>query len=199
MRALILLPIIHSPADLGTLSAAAEASRDDAQTLQYLDAVDQFWTVVADVIESMNLNYQQLKVYQDSLPVCNAVDHIVAEVAASGSKNYALLKTLQENGATLMGTESPDLLEQEKALMTDVLQSADHSKELAEKGKDLLSRRDGFIGQRISESLADEEMGLIFVGLMHDIEPHISSDIVVIKPLGEPTSSGSGVITESGV
>jgi hypothetical protein len=185
MRALILLPIIHSPTDLGTLSAAAEGSRNEAQTLQYLDAVEHFWTVVDGVIEGMNLNYQQLKVYQDSLPVCNAVDRIVADVAASGSKNYALLKTLQENGATLMGTESPDLLEQEKAFMTDVLQSADHSKESAEKAQDLLSQRDVFIGKRISESLANEEMGLIFVGLMHDIEPHLSSDIVVIKPLGQ--------------
>jgi len=191
MRALILLPIIHSPTDLGTLSAAAEGSRNEAQTLQYLDAVEHFWTVVDGVIKGMNLNYQQLKVYQDSLPVCNAVDRIVADVAASGSKNYALLKTLQENGATLMGTESPDLLEQEKAFMTDVLQSADHSKESAEKAQDLLSQRDGFIGQRISESLADEEMGLIFVGLMHNIEPHLSSDIVVIKPLGQPISAES--------
>jgi hypothetical protein len=191
MRALILLPIIHSPTDLGTLSAAAESSRNDAQTLQYLDAVEHFWTVVDGVIEGMNLNYEQLKVYQDSLPVCNIVDRIVADVAASGSRNYALLEMLQQKGATLMGTESPDLLEQEKALMTDVLQSAEHSKESAEKAQDLLSRRDNFIGQRINESLADEEMGLIFVGLMHDIEPHLSSDIVVIKPLGQPTSAGS--------
>ncbi|MFT7373274.1 MAG: hypothetical protein ACI9T9_001974, partial [Oleiphilaceae bacterium] len=171
MRALILLPIIHSPTDLGTLSTAAENSRNEAQTLQYLDAVEHFWTVVDGVIEGMNLNYQQLKVYQDSLPVCNVVDRIVADVAASGSRNYALLKTLQEKGATLMGTESPDLLKQEKALMTDVLRSADHSNELAEKAQDLLSQRDIFIGQRINESLADEEMGLIFVGIMHDIEP----------------------------
>nr|WP_297347144.1 hypothetical protein [uncultured Glaciecola sp.] len=188
MRALILIPIIHSPTDLGTLSAAAESSRNEAQTRQYLDAVEHFWTVVDGVIEGMNLNYQQLKVYQDSLPVCNVVARIVADVAASGSKNYALLKTLQERGATLMGTECPDLLEQEKALMKDVLQSAERSKESAEKARDSLSQRDSFIGERINESLADEEMGLIFVGLMHDIEPHLSSDIVVIKPLGDAPS-----------
>ncbi|MFT6753788.1 MAG: hypothetical protein ACJA2O_003984 [Candidatus Azotimanducaceae bacterium] len=191
MRALILLPIIHSPADLGTLNAATERSRNEDQTLRYLDAVEHFWTVVDGVIEGMNLNYHQLKVYQDSLPVCNVVDRIVADVAASGSKNYALLKTLQEKGATLMGTESSDLLEQEKALMTDVLQSADHSNESAKRGQELLSQRDSFIGQRINESLADEEMGLIFVGIMHDIEPHLSSDIVVIKPLGHPPNAGS--------
>jgi hypothetical protein len=191
MRALILVPIIHSPTDLGSLSAATESSRNEAQTRLYLDAVEHFWTVVDGVIEGMNLNYQQLKVYQDSLPVCNVVDRIVADVAASGSKNYALLKTLQEKGATLMGTESPDLLKQEKALMTDVLQSADHSNVSVEKAQNLLSQRDSFIGQRINESLADEEMGLIFVGIMHDIEPHLSSDIVVIKPLGHPPSAGS--------
>jgi|TARA_B110000971_G_scaffold163898_1_gene167765 hypothetical protein len=186
MRALILLPIIHSPTDLGTLSAAAESSRNDAQELQYLDAVESFWSVVDGVIKGMDLNYQQLKVYQDSLPVCDVVDCIVADVAASGSKNYALLETLQKKGSTLMGTESPDLLKQEKALMTEMLQSPNRSQALTEKAQDLLSQRDSFIGQRINESLADEEMGLIFVGLMHNIEPHLSSDIVVVKPLGQP-------------
>jgi pheromone shutdown protein TraB len=190
MRALILLPIIHSPADLGTLSGAAEDSRNEAQKLQYLDAVEHFWTVVNGAIDGMSLNYPQLKVYQDSLPVCDLVDAIVADVAASGSKNYALLKTLQEKGATLMGTESPDLLRQEKDLMTEVLQSADHSKESAEKAQALLLQRDRFMAQRINESLADEEMGLIFVGLMHQIEPDLAADIVVIKPLGEPSGIG---------
>jgi pheromone shutdown protein TraB len=190
MRALILLPIIHSPADLGTLSGAAEDSRNEAQKLQYLDAVEHFWTVVNGAIDGMSLNYPQLKVYQDSLPVCDLVDTIVADVAASGSKNYALLKTLQEKGATLMGTESPDLLRQEKDLMTEVLQSADHSKESAEKAQALLLQRDRFMAQRINESLADEEMGLIFVGLMHQIEPYLAADIVVIKPLGEPSGIG---------
>jgi hypothetical protein len=191
MRALILLQIIHSPTYLGPLSSAAEDSRNEAQTLQYLDAAEQFWTVVESVIEGMNLNYQQLKIYQDSLPICNVIDRIVADVAASGSKNYALLKTLQEKGATLMGTESPELLEQEKAFMTDMLQSNKRSNESARKAKDLLDQRDSFIGQRINESLADEEMGLIIVGLMHNIEPHLSEDIVVIKPLGEPPSANS--------
>jgi hypothetical protein len=191
MRALILLQIIHSPSDLGSLSAAAGSSRDETETRLYLEAVEQFWTVVDTVIEGMNLNYKQLKVYQDSLPVCNVVDKIVSDVAASGSKNYALLKTLQEKGATLMGTESPDLLAQEKTLMTDVLLSPYHNSESTEKAKALLSQRDMYIGQRINESLADEEMGLIFVGLMHNIEPHISSDIVVIKPLGQPPSVNS--------
>lgn len=190
MRALILLPIIHSPADLGSLNGVAESSRNEAQTRQYMDAVEHFWTVVNGVIEGMSLNYPQLKVYQDSLPVCNLVDSIVADVAASGSKNYALLKTLQDKGATLMGTESPDLLRQEKDLMTDVLQSTVHSKESAGKAQDLLLQRDSFMGQRINESLADEEMGLIFVGLMHHIEPYLAADIVVIKPLGEPSSIG---------
>ena len=190
MRALILLPIIHSPTDLGPLSGAAEDSRYEAQKLQYLDAVEHFWTVVNGVIDGMSLNYPQLKVYQDSLPVCDLVDAIVADVAASGSKNYALLKTLQEKGATLMGTESPDLLRQEKDLMTEVLQSADHSKESAEKAQALLLQRDRFMAQRINESLADEEMGLIFVGLMHQIEPYLAADIVVIKPLGEPSGIG---------
>ena len=191
MRALILLPIIHNPADLGSLGKAAENLRNEDQSLQYLDAVEHFWSMIVTVIDGMNLNFQQLKLYQDSLPVCNAIDRIVSEVATSGSKNYALLETLQKKGATLMGTESLDLLLQEKSLMTNLLQSADHSQESAEKAQALLNQRDSFIGQRINESLADDEMAILFLGLMHNIKPHLSSDIVVIEPLGKPISVGA--------
>jgi len=185
MRALILVPIIHNSADLGSLVSVTESSRNEAQTRQYLDAVEHFWTVVYSVIDDMNLNYQQLKVYQDSLPVCSVIDRIVADVAASGSKNYALLEALQKKGATIMGTESSDLLLQEKALMTYLLQSAERTEESVAKAQALLNQRDSFIGQRINESLADDEMAILFLGLMHNIEPYLSSDIVVIQPLGK--------------
>ena len=186
MRALILFPIIHNPADLGSLGKTAESSRNEDQTLQYLDAVEHFWSMIVTVIDGMNLNFQQLKLYQDSLPVCNAIDRIVSEVATSGSKNYALLETLQKKGATLMGTESLDLLLQEKSLMTSLLQSTDRSEESVEKAQALLNQRDSFIGHRINESLADDEMAILFLGLMHNIKPYLSSDIVVIEPLGKP-------------
>jgi hypothetical protein len=191
MRALILLPIIHNPADLGSLGKAAENLRNEDQSLQYLDAVEHFWSMIVTVIDDMNLNFQQLKLYQDSLPICNAIDRIVSEVATSGSKNYALLETLQKKGATLMGTESLDLLLQEKSLMTNLLQSADRSKESVEKAQALLNQRDIFIGQRINESLADDEMAILFLGLMHNIKPYLSSDIVVIEPLGKPIGIGA--------
>ena len=191
MRALILLPIIHNPADLGSLGKAAENLRNEDQSLQYLDAVEHFWSMIVTVIDDMNLNFQQLKLYQDSLPICNAIDRIVSEVATSGSKNYALLETLQKKGATLMGTESLDLLLQEKSLMTNLLQSTDRSEESVEKAQALLNQRDIFIGQRINESLADDEMAILFLGLMHNIKPHLSSDIVVIEPLGKPISVGA--------
>ena len=190
MRALILLPIIHNPADLGSLGKAAENLRNEDQSLQYLDAVEHFWSMIVTVIDDMNLNFQQLKLYQDSLPICNAIDRIVSEVATSGSKNYALLETLQKKGATLMGTESLDLLLQEKSLMTNLLQSTDRSEESVEKAQALLNQRDIFIGQRINESLADDEMAILFLGLMHNIKPYLSSDIVVIEPLGKPISIG---------
>jgi hypothetical protein len=191
MRALILLPIIHNPADLGSLGKAAENLRNEDQSLQYLDAVEHFWSMIVTVIDDMNLNFQQLKLYQDSLPICNAIDRIVSEVATSGSKNYALLETLQKKGATLMGTESLDLLLQEKSLMTNLLQSTDRSEESVEKAQALLNQRDIFIGQRINESLADDEMAILFLGLMHNIKPYLSSDIVVIEPLGKPISIGA--------
>ena len=79
MRALIYFPIIHSPQDLGSLSKAARELRSDAQENKYLDAVKQFWEIVATTIEGLELDYSGLKLYQDGLPVCGKekLNHIL--------------------------------------------------------------------------------------------------------------------------
>jgi pheromone shutdown protein TraB len=187
MRALIYFPIIHSPKDLGSLGKAATDLRSDTQENKYLDAVKQFWEVVAKTIDGLELDYNGLKLYQDGLPVCGKEQEIVAEVAKSGSENYRLLQTLNQKGAVIMGTESPELLVKERDLMVRMLNSTEFVETSLENAQTLLNQRDEYIAQRIAQTLQDNEMGMLFLGLMHDIEARLPEDIFLIEPLGKPS------------
>jgi hypothetical protein len=187
MRALIYFPIIHSPNDLGSLSKAASDLRTNEQENRYLEAVKHFWEIVTTTIEDLALDYSNLKLYQDGLPVCGKEKEIVAEVAKSGSENHRLLQILNQKGAVLMGTESAELLVKEHALMMQMLNPMDSTKTSSEDGQTLLNQRDEYIAQRIDETLQNNEMGILFLGLMHNIETKLPKDIVVIQPLGKPS------------
>ena len=187
MRALIYFPIIHSPQDLGSLGQVSGNLRTNEQESNYLDAVKHFWEMIAATIDDFKLDYKALKLYQDGLPVCEKEKEIVAEVAESGSQNYRLLQTLSGKGAVLMGTESPELLAKEYALMTQMLNAVDSTEICSENAQILLNQRDEFIAQRIDETLQDNEMGILFLGLLHNIETKLPKDILVIQPLGKPS------------
>ena len=187
MRALIYFPIIHSPKDLGSLSKLASDLKSNEQEKKYLEAVKHFWEIVATTIESLELDYSNLKLYQDGLPVCGKEKEIVAEVAESGSENHRLLQILNRKGAVLMGTESPELLVKEHELMMQMLKSVDYTETSLSAAQTLLNQRDEYIAQRIDETLQDNEMGILFLGLMHTIETRLAKDIFVIQPLGKPS------------
>ncbi len=187
MRALIHFPIIHSSKDLGTLGETVSNLRTEEQAHEHLAAIEHFWAMIATTIEGLGLDYTKLKIYQDGLPVCGKENEIVADVAKSGSQNYTLLLALQHKGAMLMGTESPELLLQEHALMTQLLQSTERTESSLETAQALLSQRDDYIAQRINETLQDDELAILFLGLMHNIETKLPNDIVLIQPLGKPS------------
>ncbi len=187
MRALIYFPIIHSHKDLGTLDKRVSDLRTDEQADKYLDATEHFWKMIATTIEDLELDYSHLRLYQDGLPVCGKEQEIVAEVVESaGSQNFKLLQKLHQKGAVLMGTESPELLVQEHALMTQLLNPGEPTEISLKTAQELLNKRDDYIAQRIDKTLQDNEMGLLFLGLMHNIEKKLPQDIVIIQPLGKP-------------
>lgn len=186
MRALIHFPIIHSAKDLGSLGETLNNLLTEEQAHEHFAAIEHFWTMIATTIDGLGLDYTNLKIYQDGLPVCGKENEIIADVAKSGSQNYRLLLALQHKGAMLMGTESPRLLLQEHALMTQLLQSAERTESSLETAQALLNQRDDYIAQRIDETLQDGEMAILFLGLMHNIETRLPKDIALIQPLGKP-------------
>ena len=187
MRALIHLPIIHGVDDLGSLGPAVTDARDPAPAEHRQAGVEHFWTLLESTIEGFGLNYGTVKIYQDGLPVCGKELEIVADTAQAGSRNFRLLQSLIAKGATLVGTEAPELLLEEYALMRQVHDPQPGvAAPTAVTAKALLDRRDAFIAQRIDETLKDEEMGLLFIGLLHNVEAQLPKDITVIQPFGKP-------------
>jgi hypothetical protein len=161
-----------------------------------VNLVDKLWAQIEHSLESPVLAYERVRVYQDGLPICGREGDIVAELAKAGSRNHRLLLRLRDKGATIMGTESSELLVEEYQLLKEVFASpspaiATRSEARQKALKDsLLKRRDQFIARRINDTLLAGETGLIFLGMLHSLGPWLDKDIRVVYPLQSSLSHG---------
>ena len=186
MRTLIVIPIIHTEQDMGSL---LEQIKQEYVTryghekwTEHLKSIDEVWSGIRQMIAALELPYANVRLYQDGLPQCNKEAEIVKDVAARGSKNHQLLVELMEQGAQLVGTEDPQLLLQEYQFLQGALGSKpdlDQQNERIEQSRKLLSERDRFIAGRINATLSAGEIGLLFLGLAHSVEPLLDADILV--------------------
>jgi hypothetical protein len=201
MRMLYVVPIVHSPEDLGTLADVALSLRRSLVSDTTCDAsqaaVRRFWADLTDTIESWNIHYASLTVYQDALPVCEAAlsgveQQIIDELASKGSRNHQILQWLRSQGAMIVGTESPALLIEEYQLMKESMMrelEGDESPSAASHRSGqvaILRSRDKFIANRIDQTLRDSQTGLIFLGLIHQLEEHLPNDVLTVYPFGRP-------------
>lgn len=201
-RTLIYFPIIHTRADMGTLGKSIEQSTvrtlGRRGTRQKAKVIDSMWAEIERKIDSLALSYENLRLYQDGLPVCDREIQIVTELAEAGGSNHLLLLRLMDKGATIMGTESLELLMEEYALVKRIWDIPDLLKrsrvEAAQKaGFDaLLKRRDQFIATRINDTLTSGETGILFLGMFHSVGDKLGGDIRVIYPLKQPFSDRRG-------
>jgi hypothetical protein len=200
-RALIHIPIIHTQKDMGSLGQAVQEI-----TIQKLGQegwernvmmIEKIWDSIEQAIEGWSLPYQEVRLYQDGLPICGREQEIVTELAKIGSRNHQLLLKLHRQGATIMGTESADLLLKEYKLIKQVLQMQNPEEvsrlETRQKtaSEALLKQRGQFIAERINSTLGPGETGLLFLGMLHSVAPLIAADIEVIQTTDLPSSSGS--------
>ena len=217
MRKLLCVPIMHTEADMGSLNESIRSQFPSQQRWhRHRQKVDDLWTEITQQIlnftsfsslPSVNpksgdfgyqLNYGQVRIYQDGLPVCGHELDIVRDLASRGSKNHQLVVLLVEKGATLEGTEDAALLLQEynyiKAISQPnfLVKKFDQKKatkteeeikraleEYREKSRALLQKRDNFIAARIDSTLKDGEVGILFIGVMHEVEKKLPDDIQV--------------------
>jgi hypothetical protein len=189
MRKLIYIPIVHTAADMGSLLPAAKAEflrRYGEQEWDDHNAViGGFWEGLRERIAGLHLEYARTYLYQDGLPVCGKESEIVTDLARQGSQNHALLLWLVSEGATLVGTEAPEVLLEEHELVRGVLTAPEGEKRQAAleayktKGKELLARRDEYIRHRVNATLSDNCTGLLFIGLMHRVDETLPKDVSV--------------------
>ena len=190
-RRLVLVPILHSPADMGSLAEGLASAIIDRLGRrhwdEYLALLDGFWQAVRAELEKLALDYQQVDLYQDGLPVCGQELELVQKAAAAGSENHQLLLDLVARGAKLIGTEDPKLLLDEYRDVQTALQgglegaSSPQQPVGVSRRQETLSKRDAYISRRIDQSLLPGRTGMLFLGMMHNVEPFLPADIVVTR------------------
>ncbi len=153
--------------------------------------VDRLWTEIEESLAKLNLDYEKTVVFQDALPVCGSEEKIVEELAGAGSRNHKLLMRLMRKGAALAGTESPELLLEEyesikRRMEREKPGDAGFQSGEEESGAGLLERRDRFVAERIDRVLKTGETGLLFMGILHNVETYLPDDIEIFYPLYRP-------------
>lgn len=219
MRRLLVLPIVHSRSDLGSLQTVASqakvAALGERRAQAAAQAIDEFWSSLRECLLALQLDYSKVLIYQDGLPKVQNVTlqiekQIVEELAKNGSPNHQLVKWMMDQGAILIGTESPDLLLQEyHAIRRSLTQGyrAETNTNVTKPGSDdplskgdttteptLMQQRDRFIAARIDETLGNEQLGLLFIGMLHQVDRFLPDDIQVEFPVGRPPSAPAHII-----
>lgn len=187
MRELIYIPVVHTEADMGSLKSGVKRefqTRYGKEKWQkHRQFIDNFWEGVRKRITKLQLEYQQTYIYQDGLPVCEMEALIVTDLARQGSLNHQLVSWLIERGANLVGTESPELLLEEYKIIQGVL-SLPEGKERAaataqyrKRAAGLLNQRDDYIRNIIDSTLPVGGVGILFIGLTHQVDEGLPDDI----------------------
>jgi hypothetical protein len=183
MRRLIYIAIVHSETDLGSLTDALRKRYIDRVGLsgwrERVKGIDALWQEIRRTVLALDIDYQKLKVYQDGLPVCGRELEIVRDLARQGSENHRLLLELRERGATIMGTEDTQLLVEEYLRLRDGLEGDNKTVDRLSPTEDTLSRRDLYIARRVRETLGEDEIGLLFIGLLHRVDEQLNQDMEI--------------------
>ena len=175
-RRLLIVPIIHTEAELGSEGGAHRAGyvarHGDRRWAEREALIGRYWHSVHDALLELPIEFEGVKLYQDSLPDGPGTERLVEEMAAHGSPNHRLLRVLQARGARVMGTESLALLLEEYQAIKDRRASP----ELLRRS---LDARDAHIAGRIAATLAEGEIGILFIGAAHDVARHCDPSIQV--------------------
>lgn len=189
MRRLVYVPIVHTMVDMGSRAQALkEESIRQFGAEQWEGSrrlIEEIWKGIREKLLTLQLPWERVRIYQDGLPLSGKELDIAQEVAAQGSTNYQIVMELVRRGARLMGTESPELLTREYAHVKRIAEaSTDGEREEARRGyaaesAEILKERDAFIARRIAETLQEGEVGLLFLGMVHEVDRLLPEEIQV--------------------
>ena len=188
MKKLIYIPIVHTEIDLGSLNEELKKHYLEKYSLkkwnEHVNTILHIWEGLRIRIKQLKLDYKKIKIYQDGLPLCGKEEKIVRDLAAKKSPNHELVLWLMEQGAELCGTEDPELLLQEYQLLKDIQATDPQERKkmmqsYEKKADTLLKKRDAYIAQRIYETLGEDQVGVLFIGLLHRVDEFIEPPISI--------------------
>jgi len=178
---LIIIPVIHTRADFGSMGSKVPFDQEIEEMKT------RYWNGVFNYVQNLAVDFSKLRVYQDGLP--DTSNEVVARIVnETQTPNYNVLRWLRDKGAHIIGTESPRLLLDEYQSLQAIFNApSGELKRVAlwgykEKSEFLLEGRDRYIAQRINETLSEGEMGLLFMGLAHEIKKLLEKEIEVSEP-----------------
>lgn len=188
-RKIIYVPILHTSADMGSLAGSMRTAYTKKfgkkKWMEHVRAIDEMWDGIEKKVRRLRLPFKQTKVYQDGLALCGKEREIVQELANQGSRNHQLVLRLIKRGATIEGTEDPQLLLREYTHLRSVIGAKTHEErerfihEFAKESDELLKKRDQKIRDRIVETLKSGETGIVFLGLLHRVDELLPPNIRV--------------------
>jgi len=181
-RRLYYVPILHTHTDLGGLVDDVRKKIGDDVFDRRQQIISAIWDRVEAWADALDVPAGRCKVYQDGLPLCGHESQIVQELAEKQSRNHQLLARLTARGAELVGTESPDLLVREYELARSIVKPDADKTALEPLAIRLLAERDEFIAQRINRTLGTGEIGILFIGMLHNVHRHLEPDIEIVVP-----------------
>jgi hypothetical protein len=188
MRTLIYVPIIHTNADLGSLSSEiAEhgiAALGREAWVRHQETVAGFWRAVREYCDGLQAS--GIKIYQDGMVADGPLGRRIAQdSAAAGSLNYQLVLDLLDRGACLVRTEKLSLVKREYDGLIVMTRAKTMASRLIAVGRYkliktiLLRQRDTFIAGTINETLQPGETGILFIGALHKVAERLAPDIEI--------------------
>ena len=146
--------------------------------------IERTWDDIEAALINPDIPYERVRVYQDGLPVCGRELDIVKELAAAGSRNHRLLLEMARRGATVMGTESGELLVEEYGRVRRLLASSESrakDENVKASGAALIQKRDRFIARQIDTTLTRGEIGILFLGMLHSVAAFLPAGIRLLS------------------
>jgi len=197
-RKLLVVPVFHSEAEMGTvrdyMRAVGESVFGKERWERHRADVERFWVEAERSLQERlaRVDMKSVKLYQDGQVIDGPIGmKIVEQIADAGSKNHQILLELIKRGATLMRTESFELLKEEhglvKAIATagDAKERAMAAEAYARRKDSLLEERDVAIARNMARTLGEGELGILFIGAFHKVEGKLPPDIEVEQLGGE--------------
>lgn len=189
-RRLLIIPIIHSEQEMGTLAGDIGRVFDETfgteRRNQHRRQVDEFWDWLFSIVRTIAdvVDPRTIQIYQDGMPAGGQLgEQLIREGAESGIRNHILVDELIQSGATLMQTEDPALLKQEYEILTTIFRAAsgDERERYADQYKhrlyELTDERDRAIARQIDRSLTTGTLGILFIGATHQVHKYVPQDV----------------------